>query len=138
MKIFIICSKAFYQDARPIVKVLEEKGHQVTVPNSFDHPSLESEMWRAGKDVHSKFKKEMLLQSEQIISNMDAVLCLNFEKDGKPNYIGGATFLELYEAFMKRKKIFLWNDIPEGMLFDEISAFQPVIISGNLDVINHE
>jgi len=135
MKIFIICSKAFYNDAKPIVKILEEKGHKVTVPNSFDNPSLESEMWKAGKDVHSKFKKKMLLQSEQTISNMDAVLCLNFEKDGKPGYIGGATFLELYEAFMKEKKIFLWDDVSEGMLFDEINAFQPVIISGNLDLV---
>ena len=66
---------------------------------------------------------------------MDAVLTLNFDKNGKKNYIGGSTFLELYEAFMKNKKIYLWNEIPEGILFDDISGFAPEIINGNLDLV---
>ncbi len=32
---------------------------------------------------------------------MDAVLTLNFEKNGKKNYIDVATFIEIYEAFKK-------------------------------------
>ena len=51
------------------------------------------------------------------------------------NYIGGATFLELYEAFMNNKKIYLYHDIPEGMLFDEISGFDPIIIHEDLGMI---
>ncbi len=42
--------------------------------------------------------------SEERIATMDAVLTLNFDKNGKKNYIGGATFIEIYEAFMKGKK----------------------------------
>ncbi len=49
--------------------------------------------------------------------------------------VGGSTFLELYEAFMKGKEIYLWNEIPEGILFDEISGFSPKIINGNLDLV---
>lgn len=52
-----------------------------------------------------------------------------------PYNIGGSTFLELYEAFMENKKIYLWNDVPDGILFDEISAFSPIIINGNLDIV---
>ena len=77
----------------------------------------------------------MFQRSEATISNMDAVLTLNFDKNGKPNYIGGATFLELYEAFMKGKKIYMYNPIPEGMLYDEIAGFSPIIINGNLDLV---
>ena len=66
---------------------------------------------------------------------MDAVLVLNYDKNGNKNYIGGATFLEMYEAFMNDKKIYLYNDIPEGMLYDEIEGFSPVILNGNLDLI---
>ena len=33
------------------------------------------------------------------------------------------------------KKIYLYNDIPLGMLFDEIEGFNPIIINGNLDII---
>ena len=36
---------------------------------------------------------------------------------------------------MKNKKIYLYNDIPEGMLYDEISGFSPVVLHGNLDLI---
>ena len=56
-------------------------------------------------------------------------------ENGKKNYVGGSTFLELYEAFMKGKEIYLWNEIPEGILFDEISGFSPKIINGNLDLV---
>lgn len=77
----------------------------------------------------------MFRRSRDRIKSMDAVLTLNFDKNGKKNYIGGSTFLELYEAFMKNKKIYLWNEIPEGILFDDISGFAPEIINGNLDLV---
>jgi hypothetical protein len=135
MKILIICSKAFYPDIAPIKLKLEGMGHKISLPNSYGHASIEAEEWAKGDAAHSEFKKRMFLQSAKVIEDMDAVVCLNFEKNGKANYIGGATFLELYEAFMKNKKIFLWNDIPEGMLFDEIHGFNPLIIKGNLDLV---
>jgi len=37
---------------------------------------------------------------------------------------------------MKGKKIFLYNDIPDGMLYDEISGFSPIVINGNLDLVH--
>ena len=81
----------------------------------------------------------MYKQSEDTIKNMDAVLVLNYDKnkDGKnyKNYIGGATFLEMYDAFRLGKKIFLINDIPKGMLFDEIEGFNPIILNGNIDLL---
>ena len=80
-------------------------------------------------------KGEMFRRSRDRRKLMDAVLTLNFDKNGKKNYVGGSTFLELYEAFMENKKIYLWNEIPEGILFDEISGFSPKIINGNLDLV---
>ena len=60
-----------------------------------------------------------------------------YEKEGEifKNYIGGATFLEMYDAFRLGKKIYLYNDIPNGMLFDEIEGFGPIIIKGDLNLI---
>ena len=80
-------------------------------------------------------KGEMFRRSRDKIKLMDAVLTLNFDKNGKKNYVGGSTFLELYEAFMENKKIYLWNEVPEGILFDEIGGFSPKIINGNLDLV---
>ena len=92
-----------------------------------------------GKEEHQKFKAKMYKQSEDTISEMDAVLVLNLdkEKDGKvfKNYVGGATFLEMYDAFRLGKKIYLYNDIPHGMLFDEIEGFGPTIINGDISLI---
>ena len=77
----------------------------------------------------------MIRHSEEVISNMDAVLVLNYDKNGQKNYIGGATFLEIYDAFRFGKKIFFVNDLPEGMLKDELIGFNGLVINGDLGEI---
>jgi len=137
MKILIICSKQFYPEIANIKEKLEKKNIDVYLPNCYDKPETEEKMWKLGKKEHQEFKAKMYKQSEEIIKNMDAVLVLNYdkEKDGiiYKNYIGGATFLEMYDAFRFEKEIYLFNEIPNGMLFDEIQGFNPIIINGNLD-----
>lgn len=139
MKILIICSKKFYSKIEEVKKILEEKNNEVFLPNCYDDPITEQKMWDLGKEEHQKFKAKMYKQSEETISKMDAVLVLNLdkEKEGEifKNYIGGATFLEMYDAFRLGKKIYLYNDIPNGMLFDEIEGFGPIIIKGDLNLI---
>lgn len=139
MKILIICSKKFYSKIEEVKKILEEKNNEVFLPNCYDDPTTEQKMWDLGKEEHQKFKAKMYKQSEETISKMDAVLVLNLdkEKEGEifKNYIGGATFLEMYDAFRLGKKIYLYNDIPNGMLFDEIEGFSPIIIKGDLNLI---
>lgn len=135
MKILIICSKAFYKDIAPIKEKLEEMEHEIELPNSYYEPDAEAKSYALGEKAHSEFKSRMFKMSAERIGQMDAVFTLNFDKNGKKNYIGGATFLELYEAFMQGKKIFLYNDIPEGMLYDEISGFSPIVTNGNLDLV---
>lgn len=139
MKILIICSKRFYENIPNIKNELEQKNIQVFLPNCYDDPKTEERMWNLGKEKHQEFKAQMYKQSEETIKNMDAVLVLNFDKisDEKieKNYIGGATFLEIYDAFRLSKKIYLFNDIPEGILYDEIQGFAPIIINGDLSMI---
>ena len=89
-----------------------------------------------GKTEHIKFKRNMYKMSKEKIKDVDALLVLNLTKNEKKNYIGGATFLEMYNSFVESKKIFLYNDIPQGDLYDEIHGFEPIIINGNLELIN--
>lgn len=134
MKIFIICSKVFYNRIPQIKEKLESMGHVITLPNCYDTPETENSY--RGTDKHSMWKAEMIRHSEEVISGVDSVLVLNYEKNGVPNYIGGATFLEMYDAFRLNKKIYMINDIPEGMLKDEIIGFCPIILNGNLYLID--
>ena len=137
MKILVICSKKFYSKIEEVKQELEKRGNEIFLPNCYDDPTAEQKAWDLGVEEHQKFKAKMYKQSENTISKMDAVLVLNLdkEKDGKilKNYIGGATFLEMYDAFRLGKKIYLYNDIPEGMLYDEIEGFGPTIINGDLN-----
>lgn len=57
---------------------------------------------------------------------------LNYQKNGIDNYIGSATFLEMYDAFKLGKQIYMMNTIPKGLLEDEIIGFKPIIINGDL------
>ena len=142
MKILIICSKRFYGNIPNIKDELEQKNIQVFLPNCYDDPKTEERMWNLGREKHQEFKAQMYKQSEETIKNMDAVLVLNFDKITnekiEKNYIGGATFLEIYDAFRLNKKIYLYNDIPKGMLYDEIQGFDPIIINGNLSKLKED
>ena len=139
MKILVICSKKFYSKIEEVKQELEKRGNEICLPNCYDDPTAEQKAWDLGVEEHQKFKAKMYKQSENTIKKMDAVLVLNLdkEKNGKllKNYIGGATFLEMYDAFRLGKKIYLYNDIPDGMLYDEIEGFGPIIINGELDQI---
>ena len=133
MKIMLICSKIFYDKLQDCKNKLEKLGHTVFMPNCWDCPETEDK-YRGTKE-HSKWKAKMFAQSEKNISTMDAVLVLNYEKNGVKNYIGGATFLEIYDAFRFNKKIYFVNDLPEGMLRDELIGFSPIIINEDLTKI---
>lgn len=142
MNLLIICSKKFYNRIPNVKTELEKNDIKVFLPNCYDNPSTEEKMWNLGSVEHQKFKAKMYKQSEDTIKNMDAVLVLNFDKNIadkiQKNYIGGATFLEIYDAFRLNKKIYLYNDIPKGILYDEIQGFDPIIINGDLSKIKED
>lgn len=135
MKIFICSSKYFYKDISPIKEFLESKGHIITLPNSYDNPGMEDKMRNISQEEHSAWKGEMLRLQKEKVRDCDAILVLNLEKNGQKNYIGGATFLEVYMAFDFQKKIFLYNDFPDNILRDELVGMNPTIINGNLELI---
>lgn len=135
MKIFICASKYNYDKVASIKNWLEKHGHVITVPNSYDEPMKEEEIKKISPEAHQKWKATMIhLQKEKVMIN-DAILVLNFDKNGQTNYIGGATFLEIFRAFDTNKKIFMYNPVPDGILRDEILGMNPSIINGDLNKI---
>lgn len=132
MKIFICCSKHFYSKIPEIKEKLEKSGYTITLPNSYDEPLQEERLKKENKDKHVAWKANMIRAQESKVRANDSILVLNYEKNGQANYIGGATFLEIFKAFELNKKIYFLNPIPEGILKDELTAFNPTIINGDL------
>ncbi len=135
MKIFICCSKYLYHKIPEIKEKLEKAGHEIILPNSFEEPLKEEEMKKISKEEHIKWKSNMLKLQEEKVKKSDALLILNFEKNNQPNYIGGATFLEIFKAWSLNKKTFLFNPIPDNILKDELTAMNPIILNGDLSLI---
>lgn len=135
MKIFITASKAFYDKVAEIIPVLERAGHKITPPNGYNNQKDEVGMKKEDNKGYRKWKAEMIRTDGKIVAGNDAILVLNFTKNGQENYIGGSTFLEMFKAFDIGKKIFLYNSIPDGSLTDEILGFDPVELKGDLTKI---
>lgn len=139
MKIFLICSKKFYDRVAEAKEVLESVGNEIILPNCYDDPGTEARTIEQGEEAHKEFKTRMYQLSREKINECDAVVVLNFDtvKNGveRKNYIGGATFLEMYDAYLLGKEIYLYNDIPECDFKDEIEGMGPVVLNGDLSLI---
>lgn len=138
MYIVICASIEFTPKIQEVAEALRVIGHSVDIP-------LTSEKILKGELTLEAFKKEKAQEGSirkiqhdvirryfKIIQNSDAILVLNFTKNGIENYIGGNTFLEMGFAHVLDKHIFLYNPIPTLSYTDEIRAMQPMVLYGNL------
>ena len=58
------------------------------------------------------------------------------DKNKTKNYVGGNTLIEIGQAYVNNKKIFLLNPIPEVSYRAEIEAIDPIILNGDLSAIS--
>jgi len=98
-----------------------------------------------GKDLLDRMTKEHAAVKKEYnyikyhyneIINSDAILVLNFDKNQIKNYIGGNTLIEIGQAYVNNKKIFLLNPVPDMNYRDEIEAMEPIVINNDLSKIN--
>lgn len=139
MKIAIIGSSKFAKEMVEYRDKLIELGHTVDV-----HEHYVAQAKGEMKDTIERINHEhasLKIENDYIkyhyneIVKADAVLVLNFDKNGVANYIGGNTLMELGFAHVHDKKIFLLNPIPEIAYSEEIEAVMPIIINGDLSLI---
>jgi hypothetical protein len=130
MKIVICASMSAAEKIIQVKEELENLGHQVVVPANMERHLAKT--FNAHESTEEKIKDDLIRKYFQEIRHADAVLALNYDKNGIKNYIGGNTFLELAFGHVLDKKLFLINDIPEVSYRDEIIAMQPNILEGDL------
>lgn len=133
MKIFLICSKRFYPGSPARQESARARGAYRYAPQQLRR--ARDRIAPARHPEHAAWKAKMIRRSEAVIGESDAVLVVNNEKDGAKGYVGGATFLEIYDAFRLGKKIFFLNPLPEGMAAGRLIGFSPVILNGDLSKV---
>lgn len=139
MKIMIACSTAFYDNIEEISKQLIKNGHEIIYTNGYNEEIEEKSYEEMTHQEYVDFFQNMFKLSNKKVKEADSLLVLNYSKIKKENiqenYIGASTFLEMYEALMNNKKIYMLNEFPNNMLTDEIKGFDPVILNGDLSKI---
>ncbi len=146
MKVTICSSVDFTPKIIEVKKVLEGMGHSVNIPY-FSQKIMKGEMtfeeYLTQKEtgdgdilLRQNENVDMIERYWNFIKNSDAILVLNLEKRGVNGYIGGSTLMEMGFAYGHKKKIFLFNPIPERSermhYIDEIMDLDPITINGDL------
>jgi predicted RNA-binding protein with PUA domain len=132
MKITICGSMSFGKEMIETQRKLEEMGHIVIIPeNTHAYANgtinIENKLEKMKLDVIRKYYNE--------IKESDAILVLNYTKNGIENYVGGNSLIEMAFAHVLDKKIFLLNPIPHMNYSDEIESFFPIVLNGKIENI---
>lgn len=138
MTITICGSMSFWKEMKTIKDGLEILGHMVLVPVEIEKDVVPIDAKKDVSDeekITAKIEYDFIKEHFKKIEKSDAILVLNYDKNGIKNYIGGNTFLEMGYAFGLGKRIFLLNPVPDMNYSIEMHAMQPVVIDGELENI---
>ncbi len=131
MKMAVLGSMRFHKQMIEAKERLENMGHEIFLPH-VEHGDFH-EMRRVDAEKWKNLKPGFMKDHFGKIRRSDAVLVLNYDKDGLQNYIGGNTIMEIGIAFYLGKRIFLLNPIPAGMAYtEELLVINPVVLDGDL------
>ena len=141
MKIFICGSMHFAKEMLEAQKKLKEFGHIVEVPCDtrlfIDKPDMTTDNHE--EDSKHCIDNDIIRKSFNSIAENDAILVLNYPKDGVNGYVGASGLMEIGLAYFLKKKIFLLYSPPpvkETKYSHEIFIMQPVILNGDLSLIS--
>jgi len=91
-----------------------------------------------GEHAQVKIDRDYHRYNFKNIKNSDGVLVVNKPKDGMKNYIGGNTLMEMGQAYVLEKSVFVLHDLPEYTSYiDEIKSLEPICLHGDLTNIKN-
>ena len=136
MRVGIIGSMQFIDKMLEVQKELSALGHVAFMTHLHKGMEGKSDEEIEKIKLHQKYNMDAIRVFWNEMQGADAVLALNFDKNGIKNYIGGNTLMEIGFAHVLNQKIFLYNQIPEIPFYKtEIEAVKPTIINGDLTKI---
>lgn len=138
MTITICGSMRFAKEMDMWKQKLTEKGFEVHIPGGFDNLQGYKEAGDTQEATKMKIENDYINSHYKFIKQSEAILVLNYEKDGIPNYIGGNSLMEIGFAFTQNRDIFLLNPAPEQSYTAEINAMQPIVINDDVqNIVDH-
>jgi len=140
----VICSSAsFYKQVLKTRDALKKNGFNVAVPltagkmeRSGDFDVSTYKTWYGDASTYGR-KTFLTRHHFNKIVKGDSILVLNYEKNGKSGYIGGAVLSEMAIALHFNKKIYILNPIQEDVSYkEEILGMRPTILNGDITLIS--
>ncbi|MFQ5647859.1 MAG: hypothetical protein ACE5FW_01360 [Candidatus Aenigmatarchaeota archaeon] len=128
--IITICgSMKFAREMLEAKRALEEMGHTAHVARDTEQCVENSGL---AQDVEHCTQNDVMRYHFSLIERSDAVLVLNYHKNGVDNYVGPNTLIDMGVAHYLGKKIILLNSPPELSCKVEIQLMSPVLLEGDL------
>jgi len=125
----------FAKEMLEVKAKLEEMGHIISVPSDIYDCLKNPEL---SVDLDHGFKTNVQKECFDSIVKNDAILVLNYKRNGIEGSVGGATLMEIGIAQALDKKIFLLYPPPkieEQRYSVEIQLAKPIILNGELSKI---
>jgi len=134
MKIFIAGSMSFAKEFVETKKILEELGFITEfAPDTYD--CLNNPHLKLNEDLEHCERIDIMRACMNAQEDCDAILVLNYPKEGFEGYIGAHSLIELGLAYYLKQKIFLLHPLPDpkkARYHVEIMHMKPIILHGNL------
>ncbi len=143
-KTVVICSSAsFYKQVIDVAKTLRGLGFEVVMPltagkmeRTGDFSVNTYKTWFGDGGKSYSRKKFLTKHHFKKIEKGDVVLVLNYEKNGRFGYIGGAVLAEMAVGLHFGKKIYILNDIDHEVSYkEEILGMLPIFLNGKVENI---
>lgn len=136
MKIGIIGSMQFTDKMLYVKEQLQELGHDAFVTDLHEAMIGKTDDEIEKIKLYQKNNMDAIREFWNMMQGADAVLVLNYDKNGIKNYVGGNTLMEIGFAHVLNQKVFMLNPIPEmPYCQSEIEAVKPIILNGDLSKI---
>ncbi len=133
MRIGVVGSMHFTEKMISARDKLIEMGHDAFVTNLAEPFIGKSDKEKEKIKLDQKRNFDAIREFWRLMQGADAILVLNFDKNGIKHYIGANTLMEIGFAHVLNQKVFLWNPIPcMPYCRPEIEAVLPKVICGNL------
>lgn len=121
-------------------ETLEKMGHEVQVPHTIE---LNIDDEQLTDDLDQNFlnciENDTMRKCFQQVADSDAVVVLNYPKNGIDGYVGTSTLMEMGIAYFMHKKLFTLFPYPsdkEERWAHEVRIMQPQVLNGDLSKVS--